>query len=146
MKVDGAVKADDGTKVENDLKVNDGDREYDRGQKINENKNVETIFATAVISNTNESQINPVHYQGLRSIFSSKDHLCKNLASIYYRGFNSYKQSSGKYEHFLQIVFDVRTAYLWENPRSYLFHHLGRNTWTLNDGTTIQFVRIHQKR
>ena len=80
----------------------------------------------------------PFHYQGLQSIFFSKDHLSRNVASINYGGFTAYRKDSGKYELLLQIIIDVNTANLWESPRSYLFHHLGRDRWTLNDGTTIQ--------
>ena len=149
VKADGYVKADDvkvnDAKIEDDLKVDDYIQEHDSVQ-IENKSSVQTIFATAVISNTNMCQITPFHYQGLQSIFFSKDHLSKNVSSINYGGFTAYRQNSGKYELLLQIIIDVKTANLWESPRSYLFHHLGRERGTLKDGTSIQLVRIHQKR
>ena len=99
-----------------------------------------------MISNTNEYQVTPAQYQGLRNIIFSKDHLCKNVLCINYGGFRAFRQNSGKYELLVQVVIEVKTTNLWESPRSYLFHHLGRDTWSFNDGTTMQLVRIHQKR
>ena len=53
---------------------------------------VETVFATAVIGETDTSNVTNVQF-----------------------------------EHLIQIMIHVNTANLWENARSYIFHHLGRD-------------------
>ena len=51
-----------------------------------------------------------------------------------------------KYRHELEMHIYVNTARLWDTPRQYLWKHLGScGDWTLQDGTKISFVRIHQK-
>ena len=38
----------------------------------------------------NECQVTSTHYQGLRSIFLSKDHICRNVANTNYGGYKAY--------------------------------------------------------
>ena len=107
---------------------------------------IATIFATAVISNSNSSQVTPENISALSSILKNKDHLCRNISYLNYRSHGTLRLSNGNYEHSVQIEMDVKTGNLWESARSYIYHHLGRDVWTLNDGPSISILRIHQKR
>ena len=104
-----------------------------------------TIAAVAkVYSNTN--QISTVEVSALSNILRSKDHLCRNITRVNFGNIQTYRDHRGKFEHSIYLELDVNTANLWESGRSYIYHHLGRDTWTLNAGTTISLVRIHQMR
>jgi hypothetical protein len=105
-----------------------------------------TVFATAVIDNSSRSQVTSTEINTLTSIIKSKDHLNRNIKFIDYRLIGTQHLGSGKFNHSLQVEMDVDTLNLWENDRSYLHHHLGKDTWTLQDGTFISLIRIHQKR
>ena len=102
---------------------------------------VETVFATTVIRKTQSSQVS----NALLSIIRSKEHLNRNIVSVNLGSVQSYQLQCGKFEHLVQVMIYVNTASLWESSRSYLFHHLGRDTWNLRDGTEISFKRIHLK-
>ena len=84
--------------------------------------------------------------ESLTSIIKSKDHLCRNICNVVFSNLRTFKLNSGKYEHSVQVEITVNTANLLENARSYIYHHLGKDTWTLRDGTAISLIRIHQKR
>ena len=105
---------------------------------------VETVFATAVIGDTDTSNVTNVQLNALLSIIRSK-HLSRNITSVNIGSVQSYQLGRGKFEHVLQIMIHVNTANLWENARSYIFHHLGRDIWNLRDGTEVKLKRIHQK-
>ena len=106
---------------------------------------VETVFATTVIGKTQSSQVSNAHLDALLSIIKSKEHLDRNIVSVNMGSVQSYQLQCGKFEHLVQVIIYVNTANLWESSRSYLFHHLGRDTWNLRDGTEITFKRIHLK-
>ena len=107
---------------------------------------ITTIIATAVISNSNSSQVTTANIGDLSYILKSKDHLCRNISYLNFQNFRTFRLNNGNYEHSVQIEIGVRTGNLWESARSYIFHHLGRDTWTLNDGARISMIRIHQRR
>ena len=105
------------------------------------------MFATAIFSNSNKDRVTENEIGALSSVLRSKDHLCRNIKYIDNRNIRTtYLGNPGKYEHSLQVEVDVDTTNLWENARSYLYHHLGKDSWTLGDGTNICLIRIHQKR
>ena len=106
---------------------------------------IETVFATAVIGKADAKQITNDHLNALLSIIKSKEHLTRNIVSVNFGSVQTYQLRCGEFEHLVQIMMDVNTANLWESSRSYLFHHLGRDTWDLRDGTEVNFKRIHQK-
>ena len=106
---------------------------------------VETVFATAVIGETVTSNVTNVQLNALLSIIRSKEHLSRNITSVNIGLVQTYQLGRGKFEHLLQIMIHVNTANLWENARSYIFHHLGRDIWNLRDGTEVKLKRIHLK-
>ena len=106
-----------------------------------------TVYATAVFGNSSKDRVTEAEIGALSSVLRSKDHLCRNIKYIDYRNIRTtYLENLRKYEHSLQVEMDVDTANLWENARSYLYHHLGKDSWTLGDETNMSLIRIHQKR
>ena len=50
-----------------------------------------------------------------------------------------------RFKHIVQFRIYLKTVNLWENARSYLWKHLGRDRWDRSNGTIISVHRIHQK-
>ena len=106
-----------------------------------------TVYATAVFGNSSKDRVTETEIGALSSVLRSKDHLCRNIKYLDYRNIRTtYLENLRKYEHSLQVEIDIDTANLWENARSYLYHHLGKDSWTLGDETNMSLIRIHQKR
>ena len=106
---------------------------------------IEYVFATAVIEKSIASQVSEAEINALQTIIRSKEHLKRNIISVNLGSIQSYGPRDGKFEHLIQIVINVNTGALWEGSRSYIYHHLGRDVWTMGDGTQISLKRIHQK-
>ena len=106
---------------------------------------IETVYVTAVIENSCSSQVTDNEVKALHEMIRSKEHLNRNVFSVSFESVQSYQLRSGKYEHTVQTVIHVKTASLWENTRSYFFHHLGRDAWNLRDGSEVRLKRIHKK-
>ena len=80
----------------------------------------------------------------LAKILGNKDHLVNNIANFEYSYLSS-KELRSKFKHTVGLVIFVKTCNLWEGGRSYIWKHLGRDTWTLRNGSEVNIVRIHQK-
>ena len=131
------------TNVENVTKVNDATNEGVRTEKVLQTPTYETVYATAEVKSTKTS-ITDVEINALNCILKSKDHLVRNIKRIESGVCKSVIDRENVYQHLLPLIFTVDTTHLWENARSYIYHHLGRDTWT-KDGTEIRLVRIHRK-
>ena len=110
----------------------------------NDDNSLVRIFATAEIRNSSKSQLTDSEFKALKDILGSKDHLRRNLRNIRYENYDSYQEHRNGWQFYLPLIIDVDTAPLWENARSYVYHHLGRDSWELSDGTLIRLIRIHQ--
>ena len=105
---------------------------------------VDLVHATVTIK-SHKTQITKDEGSALINILKSKDHLRRNLKGVLYGTSETFKDDQGGYMHYWNITIHVDASNLWEKARSYVYHHLGRQSWTLNDGTEIQLKRIHQK-
>ena len=103
---------------------------------------VETVFATAVISHSNSSQVTNSDVNYLLRIIRSKEHLNQNILSVDLGSVQSFREDGSKFEHKVQVMVHVKTINLWENSRSYIYHHLGKDIWTLRDGTEVSLFAI----
>ena len=106
---------------------------------------VETVFATAVISHSLSSQVTDRDINNLLRIVRRKEHLNQNIVSVDIGSVKSYNEKGNKFEHNVQMMIHVKTVNLWESSRSYIYHHMGKDIWDLQDGTEISLRRIHQK-
>ena len=106
--------------------------------------NIVKVNATVEI-NTYKDLITKEEGNLLVSILKSKDHLRRNLKGVLYGTCTTNRNQEGGYKHFWTITIDVEASHLWENARSYVYHHLGRQSWKLGDGTEVRLTRIHSK-
>ena len=83
--------------------------------------------------------------ESLIRFLTNRDHLQRNIKNIEYSYLSSGELLNGKYKHTLGLKIEVKTENLWEGPRSYLWKHIGQDTWSRGNGTVINVVRIHQK-
>ena len=76
---------------------------------------------------------------------TNKDYLSRNIQNIEYNLLSSREFRGGKYKHTVGLKIHVKTANLWEGPRNYLWKHIGQDTWSRGNGSSINVVKIHQK-
>ena len=102
------------------------------------------VHAIAVLDDSPNDTLTDEEFRSLTKILRNKDHLINNIANIEYSHLST-KELRGKFKHTVGLVIFVKTCNLWEGARNYLWKHIGRDTWTLRNGTEINIVRIHQK-
>lgn len=102
------------------------------------------IHATAVIDDSPNAALTNDDINSLAKIIGSKDHLVNNVANFNY-SYLSTKELRTKFKHTVGLVIHVKTCNLWEGARSYIWKHLGQDTWTLRNGSEVNIVKIHQK-
>ena len=91
------------------------------------------------------SKLSDTEIKGLEDVLRCKDHLCKNIKDVNFDGVQSTGNRSS-FKHLLSVILLVDTAGLWESARRYIHHHLGRGSWTFENGAKMKFTRIHQKK
>ena len=107
---------------------------------------VVTIFATAILEDSPNETLDNEELESLYRFVTSKDHLVKNIENIEFNYLSSRQFRSNKFKHTIQVSIKVKTASLWEGPRSYIWRHLGNdNTWARGNGSRFNLVKIHQK-
>ena len=106
---------------------------------------VAVVYATAVLENSIHDRVTKSQMDTLSKIIDSKDHLQRNILDFKFSNISTWEMGNRKFKHQIQVVLEVNTVQLWENARSYLWRHLGTSSWSLQDGTEISLVRIHQK-
>ena len=85
-----------------------------------------------------------VAIHGTRFI-TQKEHMKKNIENIEYSLLSSRNSEGGLFRHTVGLKVFVKTVNLWETPRSYIFRHVGQDTWQRGNGSDIRILRIHQK-
>ena len=103
------------------------------------------LYATAVFENSPYEMLNQEEFQSLGRFATSADHLARNILRVIIDRHDSRSAADGKFVHSAQVRIHVRTDRLWESPRSYVWKHLGQDTWDRGNGTRITLRRIHQK-
>ena len=111
------------------------------------NRSIETVivYATAVLENSPDSQVTRSHIDSLSKIIDCKEHLQRNIEDFKFGKLSSWELGNKMFDHQIQVTLKVKTTQLWESPRGYLWRHLGTSTWTLQDGTSVSLIKIHQK-
>ena len=103
------------------------------------------MLSTAVLRNSPHDQVTNKNIEAISQIIDSKEHLQCNIEDFRFENISSWELGNRKYKHQIALLLKVKTAQLWESPRSYLWRQLGSSTWTLQDGTEASLIRIHQK-
>jgi hypothetical protein len=106
---------------------------------------VAVVYATVVLANSIYDQVTKSQIDSLSKIIDSKDHLQRNILDFKFSNISTWEMGNRKFKRQIQVVLEVNTLHVWENARSYLWRHLWASSWSLQDGTEISLVRIHQK-
>ena len=104
-----------------------------------------TIDATSIFDDSPNHTLMNDEVDSLVRFLTNKEHLSRNICNIEYSHLSSREVSTSKYKHTVGLKIQVRAGNLWEGPRSYLWKHIGQDTWSRGNGTSINVVRIHQK-
>ena len=90
-------------------------------QKVN--NDVIKIYATCIIEKSPYDKQCDEDIETVYKIIGSKDHLAKNILDV--KAFPCYSnRHRGKFQHFINLQLFVKTTYLWEEARSYIWKHL----------------------
>ena len=103
-----------------------------------------SVYATATFENS-PSHLTQDEVESLGRFITNKEHLKRNIADVQVDHFSSQEVRAGYFKHTVQIKISVRTAGLWEGAGSYIWKHLGDDSWERGNGTRITLGRIHQK-
>ena len=114
------------------------------GNCQNEVPQVVVVNATAIIDDSPNQTLTNDDVQAIIKILTSKEHLANNIANIEYASLSS-REFRKNFKHTVGLAISVRSSNLWEGARSYIWKHIGRDTWTLRNGAEVNIVRIHQK-
>ena len=136
--------------VPNGLKNVSCDNENELPNAASKNSSKENtimqVYAIAEMTCSREPTVTQDEIKSLVGILKGKEHLRRNVGRIArYDYCKTNKDEYGTFTHTMPLVLDVDVSHLWENPRSYIYHHLGRDSWKLSNGTTVKLSRIHQK-
>ena len=106
---------------------------------------VVVIHGTAVIEDSPFNTLVQEELESLVRFVTSKEHLRINIENIEYIHMSTREFRNNKFKHIVELKLSVRTSSLWESPRSYIWRHIGRDTWTRGNGASINVTKIHQK-
>ena len=85
-------------------------------------------------------------FKSIEGIIYRYDHLKQNIAHIEYMDYRTYRSKmANKFDHSIWITLTVKTKFLWENGRSYVWKHLGQNEWKKADGSKLTMNGNHAK-
>ena len=111
------------------------EKESDPAENVEKDNVVKIVHAVARVENSPFTEVTQDDVNSLERFIFSEEHLKKNIVKALF-------QPLSKWEICVQLFVD-RTS-LWENPRSYIWRHLGgTNFWDRNNGTKIKLVKIH---
>ena len=106
---------------------------------------VAAIYAIGVFDDSPDKDLGMDAIASLFKLIKHKDHLENNVERIEWKHLSSREFRANKYKHTAEVIIHVKTASLWEGARSYLWKHLGGETWTRGNGTVISLAKMHQK-
>ena len=106
---------------------------------------VVVIHGTAMIEDSPYETFSIDELDSMVRFITSKEHLRSNIQNIEYTNISSREFRNNRFKHIVGLKILVKTAALWETPRSYIWRHVGNDTWTRGNGSSINIVKIHQK-
>ena len=102
------------------------------------------VHATAIVDNSPYLKFDNEEWVSLLRFIGSKDHMKKNVLDVRKCDLKSCA-TGNKFKHLVRLEIIVNKNALWESPRSYIFRHVGQDTWERGNGSSITLTRIHQK-
>ena len=128
------------TVASKDVCADESEKILDRGEQ----SACVTLNATAVIENSPYGSFCQDEWESILRFATDKDHLKRNIENFKYCH-STTKRLQDAFVHSVNLEIQVRTTSLWETPRSYLFKHVGQDSWERGNGSTIRLTKIHQK-
>ena len=115
-------------------------------KNVGGSSNEVTVYANVNFYRCPRNNLSDNDLKTIDAILLKNDHLRCNIKKVHYgRIFNRRSSVHYLYDHFVEIELIVNTEKLWECARSYVWKHLGKDQWKLDDGTIITLKRIHTK-
>ena len=103
------------------------------------------VHATALFDGSPMCEITQADADFIEGIVFGQNHLKRNISRVEFGQNFSKKFGPNDFKHTVELRLIVRTATLWENPRSYIWKHLRQFELTKNDGAKVVMNRIHLK-
>ena len=103
------------------------------------------IHATAIFDKSPTHYLSQEEYESLGRFVTNLEHLQRNIQNVVVDSYSTRNNDDGTFMHTANVRIHVKSKHLWESGRSYLWKHLGHDTWERGNGTCITLKRIHQK-
>ena len=103
------------------------------------------IRAIGVFDDSPDSDLGTDAIASMLKLIKHKEHLEHNVEKVEWKHLSSREFRANRFKHTVEVVIYVKTANLWEGARSYLWKHLGGETWTRGNGTVISLAKMHEK-
>ena len=112
-----------------DSGTDDGIKNQVKEQVTTKQDDIVEVFATATFENSPYESLQQEDLDSLLRCVNSMEHLKKNIETLSMDGHRTEAYGTTRFKHAVQLRIYVKTANLWENARSYLWKHLGRDRW-----------------
>ena len=110
-----------------------------------EKPEIVNIYGTACIENSPFECVAQEELDSMMRFIMSKEHLKLNILHVEFSNLSTRQLKGGRFNHIIGLKLSVKTTNLWETPRSYVYRHIGQDTWERGNGSSIRISRIHQK-
>ena len=110
-----------------------------------EKPEIVNIYGTACIENSPFECVAQEELDSMMRFIMSKEHLKLNILHVEFSNLSTRQLNGGRFNHIIGLKLSVKTTNLWETPRSYVYRHIGQDTWERGNGSSIRISRIHQK-
>ena len=142
----GADVVDSVTPSSNDIEmVANTQKEDDTRQEVHSQPEIVIIHGTVIIEKSPFNLLAQEEIDSITRFIMQKEHMKKNITNIEYNLLPSRNSECGLFRHTISLRLSVKTLNLWETPRSYVFRHVGQDTWERGNGSEIRITKIHQK-
>ena len=142
----GAEVVDTVTPLSNDIEmVANTQKQDDTCQEVQSQPEIVVIHGTVIIDKSPFNLLAQEEVDSISRFITQKEHMKKNIMNIEYNLLSSINSECGLFRHTISLRLFVKTVNLWETPRSYVFRHVGQDTWERGNGSDIRITKIHQK-
>ena len=88
-----------------------------------------TLNATAIIENSPYGNFCQDEWESIIRFATDKDHLKRNIKNLKCCHSTTRRLENNAFMHSVNLEIQVRALSLWATPRSYLFKHVGQDSW-----------------
>ena len=120
-------------------------KQDDTCQEVQSQPEIVVIHGTVIIDKSPFNLLAQEEVDSISRFITQKEHMKKNIMNIEYNLLSSINSECGLFRHTISLRLFVKTVNLWETPRSYVFRHVGQDTWERGNGSDIRITRIHRK-